>query len=166
MTSEDRLPLTGLWGEIQAAVNEQQATAQLWETINQAAAARGYSGTTGGLQLFNELRSLAVGIREAAARFAAAGAQATIDTTMYAPDLNAQYPYGRTTVPNYRIRYQQTIQTIEGQIVSAYRQLNLPGFLPSTKQEVLAEVEASAQANAERYGEQHLAVFDVVITVV
>lgn len=166
MSSNDGLSLTGLWREIQAAVNERQTTAQLWDTINQAAAARGYSGTSGGLSLFNELRSLAVGIRDAAARFAAAADETQIDTTMYAPDLNAQYPYGRTTVPNYRIRYQQTVQTLQGQIVSVYRQLNLPGFLPSIKRDVLAEVEASAQANAERYGEQHINVFDVVITVV
>ena len=166
MTTGDRLPLAGLWGNIQAAVRERVSTAELWATVNAAAAERGFSGTSGGIQEMNRLRALAGGLRNAAENFARASLDQQIDTTMFAPDINAQSIIGRSITPTYRVRYEQTTISPTGEQVSTWRTSSFPVQLPSTKELLMAEIDADAASLAETYGEQHVGIGSLEISVV
>jgi hypothetical protein len=64
------------------------------------------------------------------------------------------------------VRYAQTIQTLTGQLTQAWRTASFPVMLPPTKADLYAELEAGAISQAETYGEQHVAIADIEITVV
>jgi hypothetical protein len=160
------MPLQAAWGSIQAAVRERVGTAELWQRVNTAAQAAGYAGTVGGLREMNRLRSLATGIRTGAERLARAEPHEQITSRMLAPDINAQSIAGRSITPVYRVRYAQTIQTLTGQLTQAWRTASFPVMLPPTKADLYAELEAGAISQAETYGEQHVAIADIEITVV
>ena len=166
MTSGDRIPLAGLWGEIQAAVRERVTTADLWQRANAAAQSRGFAGVTGSALEMGQLRSIAARVRDAAINFARAAPEALIDTSMFAPDINAQSITGRTLTPVYRVRFQQSVATAEGQIVDTFRTVSFPVSLPSSKSALLAELLSDAEAMAEIYGEQSLGVGAIEISVV
>ena len=165
MTSE-RLNLRALWGEIQRAVGEGRSTAELWNIANEAAQARGFSGVSGGIASMNELRGTAARIRDSAARFARLDPSNQLGADVIAPDINAQSIAGRSITPVYRVRFTQTVETLTGQLATTTRTISFPFQLPSTKADLLAELEINAQSMAETYGEQHVGLTDIEITVV
>lgn len=166
MTSDNRIKLAGLWGEIQAAVRDRVSTADLWTRANEAAQSRGFTGVTGSALEMGALRSIAAKLRNSAETFARAAPGQALDPTMFAPNLNAQSTTNREITPTYRVRYLQQVRTAEGDIVGAFRTTSFPVQLPSTKEALLAELQADASLLAEKYGEQHVDLGEVEISVV
>lgn len=161
-----RVPLAQYWGVIQRAVSERVTTAELWNMIRNASEAEGYVGTTGGLPEMNRLRGAAAAIRNASDVFRSARDDATITASMFAPDINAKAIPGLSLTPVYRVRFEHTIGTLEGQLVTTWRTISFPMQLPGTKDLLMAELEANASSLAEQYGEEHIGLDGVEITVV
>lgn len=164
--SSERLNLRALWGEVQRAVSERRTVAETWQIANDAAQARGFAGVSGGIQAMNAMRGTAAQIRDAAERFGRLDASGLIGPEHYAPDINAQSVQGRSITPVYRVRFTQTVNTLTGQLATTQRTISFPFQLPSTKADLLAELEINAASMAETYGEQHLGISDIEITVV
>ena len=167
MTNEaPRYTLRAYLGEIARGVAEHVSTADLWGMVRQSAEAQGHGAPTGGLPLMNQLRAGFAGIERAKAAFDRALPQQTIEGSMIAPDVVTSQRPGMTVTPMYRVRYLQTVESLTGQTVTAYRTTTFPVQLPGTKAELLAELEADAISSAETYGERHLGLADVSLTVV
>lgn len=166
MTSDNRLNLRAMWGEVQRAVGERRTVAETWQMVRDAAAANGYSGVTGGIQAMNEMRGIAAHIRDAASRYARLDPSNMLTPDVIAPDINAMSISGRSLTPVYRVRFTQTVTDLTGNLVTTHRTVSFPFQLPSTKAALEAELWLNAQSMAETYGEQHEAIGNIEITVV
>lgn len=168
MTNEPprSIPIAQYWGIIRAQVNDRATTAELWDAVRSAASAEGYTQLSGGLAEMNRLRGRATGVRNAATVFERARPEAGIESSMFAPDISARSIPGLSVTPTYRVSFVHTTLDMMGTLRTQYRTVSFPMQLPSTKDALLAELNADASMMGAKYGEQHLAVAHVEITVV
>lgn len=168
MTNEPSrsIPIAQYWGVIRGQIAARATTAQLWSAVRNAAAAEGYTTLTGGLAEMNRLRGLGTGLRAAAERFAKARGSAGIESSMFAPDVSARSIPGLSVTPTYRVSFVHTTVDLQGILRTQYRIVSFPLQLPSTKDALIAELDADAGALAGKYGEQHLSVGHIEIAVV
>lgn len=143
------------FGAIQSAVNNRAGMGEIIAAIRGA-----YEAMPGPTPTINpvdvsQLRSYAAGIRNATAAFAAANPEWSLDSSMI-----AQTPWGRdlaaqAAAPDWQVRFLADVTDELGNSTQLWRSVLIPGTLPASKQALLDEVEAAAQAMADEYGVTH-----------
>lgn len=140
-----------MWGPIQSAVAQRLSTAETWGLIQSDLTARGLAIPTGAFLAVNQLRSIAVGIREASARLNATGFLGTLDAGMIASS-----PFGRTLqeqalAPAWQVRFLNQLRLPDGSLETVWHTTDIYGHLPATTAELLNQVQADADYIAGSY---------------
>lgn len=153
------------WGNIVQSVAARASTADLWNAVRAAAAAEGQDLSGVRLTDMNGLRSIAASQRQAGQTLAAARVDAVIDAGMIGRDLDSRSVQEQLLAPRWRVRFEQDV-IVGGQLQTLWRTSYIDGFLPSTKADVLAQVDQDAQGLADDYDQVHAGVGAVQITAV
>lgn len=153
------------WGNIVQSVSARAPTALLWQDVRAAAAAEGQDLSGVRLTDMNGLRSIAASQRVAGQTLAAARVDAVIDAGMIGRDLDSRSLQEQQLAPRWRVRFEQDV-IVSGSLKTVWRTSYIDGILPSTKADVLSQVEQDAQALADDYDEVHAGVGTVQITAV
>lgn len=139
------------YGVVQASVSAGESTAQLFERINAEAERLGVNLPTTGAVAFNQLRSMAVKLRNASADLSAAPATHAIVADYLAP-----LPYGKgqpaaggPRLFDVRVNYSAVRN---GQVEGDYVTLRYTGGLPATVGELRAEAADVTSSLVEGYG--------------
>lgn len=156
------LSVQSVWERVQGATTQRATTAQVWDAIRAAAAEEGRPIPPDAFQTVNRLRSMSVGLRNATEAFRSAeGNQVIVDrmigTTPYARDLNAQ-----NAMPRWQVSFQQLTQTETG-VSLVWRSDIFTGALPTTKADLINELNATGLLLAEQYNVRHVGIGDVQI---
>lgn len=157
--------LAAYWGVIQREVQNKASVSKIWASVKAEAAKEG--GDLSGVRIFdmNQLRSLAVGMRNASINFMKAGANDTIDSTMISQDINSRGLRAQNELPVYSIRIAQNVVD-NGAENTVWRTFQYTGSIPSTKSALMAELEANAFVLANHYNQVHQGIGAVQISVV
>lgn len=160
MTTPSGLPLKALqyWGTVRGAVAQRASTADVWAAINDYAANQQMTSTGVSLQDFNQLRSAAVGVRNAGERLAKAPAGNAIDSSMIGVTPYARAQTERNNTPQWSVGIYHTTSNDAGDESTDYRMVRFTGQLPATKADLELAIEQDAEALAEKYGRTHVAV--------
>ncbi len=154
--------LLAYWGNIQSAVASRASTAELWSTVQAAAAADNYSIAGATAIDMGQLRALAAGNRNAMEAFGRAGQDATITDTMLGSELYARFSTAANPEPQYFVRFEHLI-TENGQQTTVWRTDVFRGLLPPTKGQLLEQLNADAQGLADEYNQAHIGIGSVSI---
>lgn len=157
--------LRAYWGAIQKAVSNRATTKDLWAAVKDAAQQEGAS--LQGVTPFhmNALRSLAIGIRNSKESFEKASPTSPITSDMISTNINSNPLGTRNTVPMYQIRYQHNVVQDDEQFTT-WRTSLFTGELPTTKEDLIAELDAQAELIAHDYGQEHVGIQNIEISVV
>lgn len=157
--------LAAYWGIIQSAVNERVTTADLWRVVQDAASEEGADLSGVRISDMSRIRSLAVSIRNSSEAFMNADENAAIDANMVSQNINSRSLLDQNTVPIYQVRFEQLV--LEGEEAnSVWRTVTYTGDLPTTKAALLDELDIGAEDLANSYGQQHVGIGQVIISVV
>lgn len=155
--------LLGYWGVIQQSVAQRLSTAELWQSVREAAAADGYDISGAGAIDMGTLRSLAASQREADAMLARASPDVGLQASMIGTDLAGFLRPNASASPQWLVRFQHN--TIEdGQDVQHWRTSLFTGALPPTKADLLAQLDADGELLSQDYNSDHISIGDVAIS--
>lgn len=158
MTTPSGLPLKALqyWGAAYGAVQQRASTADVWAAINNQAGSVGSESAGVNLQTFNQLRSQAVGVRNAVESFDANTGEHAI-TGDQVGNVPWQRDQGtRNAAPKFQVTFLHETSDLEGNVTEQYRSVYFTGPLLMTKQELLDQIERDAEALADNYNSVHI----------
>lgn len=128
--------LGNYWGVINSAAAQSLTTQQLWQEISAYEQANNVVRPAGLFQYVSQARSLAVSQRIAGSNLQNADDSAVIDASMIAQDYNARPANEQTLAPLYRVRFNTTVITSEGEATRWLTYVS-HGTLPATKGDLL-----------------------------
>lgn len=157
MTTPSGLPTRALqfYGAARGAVAGRVSTADFYAALNNAAAAFGQEGHGLSFQEVNQLRSAAVGVRNAAERFQRVPEANAIDARMISVPPYARSLDDRNAQPIYNVGINLHTTDDEGNVTSSYRTVRFTGLMNYTKADLLTLVQQDAEALAETYGTEY-----------
>lgn len=160
MTTPSGLPLKALqyWGTVRGAVAQRASTADVWGAIRDMAAASGLPNLGISLQDFNQLRSAAVGVRNAGETLAKAPAEWGLNSSMIGVTPYARSLADRANTPQWSVGMYHTTADLEGNESTDYRMVRFTGQLPATKADLELALEQDAEALADKYGRTHVGI--------
>lgn len=155
--------LAAYWGLIQQGVSARMTTAQLWNTVKQAAQTENADLT--GVRIFdmNNIRGLAASIRNQSQNFMNAPSNASIDNTMISQNINSRPLLDQNEVQIYQVRFEHLVTT-GGEQSSVWRTIQYTMDMPTTKDALLADIEANAIALANNYNVGHAGIGQIQIS--
>lgn len=165
MTTPSGLPTKALqfWGVATGAVASRATTAEVWGAINDAAAAMGMSSPGLSLRDFNTLRSQAASVRNASERLDSGQFESQITGDMIGTPPWARDLAERNAAPMYQVRFKHDTADSEGFITSDWRTVVFSSGLPPTLAAFHDALDQDAQALADKYNTDHVAVSSVTI---
>lgn len=157
MTTPSGLPVSALqyWGVARGAVSARASTAEFYGALNDAAESFGNGGHGLSFQEVNQLRSAAVGVRNASESFLKTAADTVISARQIAVPPYARSQDDRNSSPMYSVGIMLHTMDDEGETTSAYRQIRFTGQMDFTKGDLLALVQQDAEALADAYSQQY-----------
>lgn len=140
------------WGTIQSQAAQRATTAEVFQAVQQLAEDLGMDTPPGMFAAINELRSLAVQMRNAGEAFGRASPESRLTAALAPPDINARSQADRNIFPEYVARFDMTHRTAEGELVTITRSMRdtwQPGL---TIGQVTSTVNEVALGLANSYG--------------
>jgi hypothetical protein len=131
------------WGTIQAQSSQRASTAEVFAAVKQIAEDLGMDTPPGMFRAVNEMRSLAVQMRNAGQAFNRASPEARLTASLAPPDINARALADRNIFPEYLARFEMTHRTAEGELVTITRSMRdtwQPGLTVGDVTSTVAEV--------------------------
>lgn len=150
------------WGVIESATLAGANTQELWQRINDQAAALGYESAGVSARDVARMRSQAVGIRNAANTLAGLGPHDRIDSGAIGNAPWARDIRGQNTVPLWQVKFEHTVIR-EGEQVTEYRTSVFTGSIPRTRHELELQLSQDAAGLADSYGVEDAGVGDYFI---
>lgn len=147
----------GFYGAVEAAVQQRQSTAELWDSLRAAAESFGLESPGLSLQDVNQLRSMAAGVRNSGEAFGHAQGSYGIDASMIASAPWSRPLAQQAGLKMFQVRFQHQTTGPNGPETN-WRSVFLNGPLPPTKDDLLASIEVDAQQFAMRYGHEHVGI--------
>ena len=162
--SPGAIKLLPLLDVIQEGAASRDTTAQLWTRVQTAANAQGFNIAGAGAISLGEIRSWAVGNRNATAALNAAPANASLEARMLGAELYTRSLQERAAVPLSYARFQHTV--IENGVeMDIWRTSVFRGLLPPTKDQLRGILEGDAVLLADEYNQTHVGVGDIALSV-
>lgn len=154
MTTPSGLPLSTLqyWGAARGAVANRVSTADFYGALRDAATSFGAESHGLSFQEVNQLRSAAVGVRNAAERFSRAPEANAIDARMIAVPPYARSQDARNDQPIYQVGITLHTANDDGEVSSDFRYVRFTGQMNLTKGDLLQLIQEDAEALADTYG--------------
>jgi hypothetical protein len=140
------------WGVIQAAVEGRANTASIFQAVRDEAESLGMDTPAGMWQAVNELRSIAVQMRNAGEAFNRASPDTTFSYQLAPLDVNARAPDDRALFPEYVARFDLQATGPNGEAITrtlTMRDSWAPGI---TVGDVTDAVTEAAIGMSQRYG--------------
>lgn len=154
--------LSQAFGSIQRAARTKLGVAGAWAAVKLNEAQTGTSWHPATIQDMNRMYSLAAGLRNAAAVFAAAEDTQPIPAAAVAPSWYSRSLSQFSLSPSYDIRY-QVHYLDNGVEASSWLTYTRDLLLPTTKLELIAKIELNARSSLADYNQQFLAINSVSI---
>lgn len=157
MTTPSGLPLSALqyWGAARGAAAQRVSTADFYAALNNAAASFGAESHGLTFQQVNQLRSAAVGVRNAAERFQRAPEVNAIDARMIGVVPWARGLDARNALPIYQVGINLHTVDLDGNQDTRFVYVRFTGQLDITKSDLLTFVQQDAEQMALDYGVQY-----------
>ena len=151
------------FGAIQAGAREHETTAQIWDRIRSLAEQEQISIPGDMFSQVNHMRSVASGLTNASEAFGAAPDNAALEGSMIGTQLYQRSSADLLEIAaKYHVRFQMTTVSALGSSTGWYT-FDYGGTLPSTKGELLADVEAYGQGLTEGYSVEFDSIGDIEI---
>lgn len=156
LTPEERRALQ-YWGPIEHVTLTGGSTEELWQAINDHAAALGYESAGISATSVNRLRTRAVANREAMAALNVLGPDDLITGSQMG---RAPWERGldrQNAVPMWQVQFEHT--TLQNGVeVTEWRTTGFIGHMPRTRAELEAAIEEDAVEIAKKYGFEHVGI--------
>jgi hypothetical protein len=159
-----QIKLLNYWGEINASVEQEMTTAQVWGYVKDAAAAEGFDLAGANAIDMGKLRSLAAANRNASRAFMAAPANTELGAVYFGRELYAPAAHEINLEPVYLVRFEQGVLE-NGMPARVWRTDSFRGLLPPTKDELMQRLESDAQLIGDEYNQTHVSIGDVRISI-
>jgi hypothetical protein len=156
------LPASAYYGDIAAATSERASTAEIWQQLRTAAAARGAVLPPDMFEAVNQFRSIAAGLRNSSEVLARARDEDTIVNTMVGRQMYARDPDAMAIAPRFHVRYEMTA-TAHGETLTNTYTLDYTGGLPATVGDLRDDVKTLGRDLAEQYGSAFVSLGNIEI---
>lgn len=143
------------WPQIEYAAANRMPTAQLWDTLNAAAADLGLDTPGVTLQGVNELRHLATTIQASSARLERSDPSYRLEGNLVSEAPWSRSLAERDAMPMFQVRYQHTTVGPNGEETN-WRTSTFHGQLPGTIGDLFDAIEEDAEHLADKYGHSHV----------
>lgn len=150
------------FGAIWGAVNDRAPTQAIWAAIHAATEAFGAESSGITIQVANELRSYAGGLRNARDALTKAPDSYPIDGSMIGTAPWSRGLADQNALGMWQARFEHSVLR-DGIPVTEMRTVTFTGSRPETAGELRGAVEDDALSMADKYNEEHVSIGDITL---